>query len=77
MGDEGHGGRKFNAGDWVGIVVCVLIGMSVAKVVATRVDPVMDFWPAFAIGQKNAAAYKFCVSWKKELVPGVAAPAAA
>jgi uncharacterized membrane-anchored protein len=49
MGDGGIVGRKLNTADWVGIVVCVVIGTSVTDAVGRQVDPQMDFWPAFGV----------------------------
>lgn len=49
MGDGGIVGRKLNTVDWVGIVVCIVIGNSVTEAVGRYVHPEMDFWPAFGI----------------------------
>ena len=65
MGDGKIVGWKLDTVDWVGIVVCVVIGTSVTDVVGRQVDPQMDFWPAFGIkvAAGGAVAVALIAAW--------------
>ena len=41
--------RKLDKVDWIGVVVCVLIGITVTDIVGRQLQDKMDFWPAFGI----------------------------
>ena len=49
MDGGGLTGRKLSPVDWVGVVVCVVLGISTSEVVGRQVHLVLDFWPAFGI----------------------------